>query len=106
MAHRGYPGAGPPGNMANVRVRSITMGGGTQDKILDLYHDSKAHRYDILLIQETKSKLNEVANALAGIAHMVFEAHNPDNHIKGGVANTVINPDINPELVNTDRNFN
>ena len=82
------------------------MGGGAQDKLLDLYYDSKAHKYDILLIQETKTKLNEIAETLAGIAHMVFEAHNPDNHIKGGVAIIIINPDINPELVNTDKNFN
>ena len=99
MAHRGYPGEGPMNT--NIRIRSINIGGGDHTKIRDIYQDSKTHKYDILLIQETKSKTNEVATALAGMAPCVFEAHNPDNHNKGGVAIIIINPTINASLVKT-----
>ena len=103
MSHRGYPGEGPEQLTANIRIRSVNMiGGSTHDKLRDLYQDSLTHRYDILLIQETKCKENEVATALAGIAHKVFESHNPDNHNKGGVAIVIINPLISLELCATD----
>ena len=102
MSHRGYPGEGPEQSLTNTRIRSINIGGSTHEKLRDLYQDSLTHRYDILLLQETKCKENEVATALAGIAHKVYESHNPDNHNKGGVAIIVINPLITTELVATD----
>ena len=68
MSHLGYPGEGPEQLSANIKIRSVNTGGSTRDKLRDLYQDSLTHRYDILLIQETKCKENEVATALAGIS--------------------------------------
>ena len=102
MSHRGYPGEGPEQLHTNTRVRSINIGGCTHEKLRDLYQDSLTHGYDILLLQETKCKENQVATALAGIAHKVYESHNPDNHNKGGVAIIIINPLITSELCATN----
>ena len=107
---KGYPGEGPP-NVVNIemgeeiKVCSFNIQGASTKKCLAKYTllldyaMHKNHKYDIVMIQETKSTsithiLDHIKKDPKFYKVRVEEAINTTNSRKGGVAFLILNPKL------------
>ena len=106
---KGYEGEGP--NYLTIMSLNITGGKSKEEKYLAIEQFCEENNIDIVFLQETHSdQMDSIQKCLAHTNTIVFEAINPQNSNKNGVAIMIRNSSLLPtnpnlitfELMNTD----